>query len=103
MGMVTVIVGSLAFSIGGAFMGKSAGFTRLWPSLIVAVCFVVGAGFVARAVHRGGLSTTYVVGLGIEAMISVAIGLAVLGERLTLSQAAGIGIILIGLVTLKRG
>ena len=58
--MATIIIGSVAFSIGGAFMRMSDGFTRLWPSLIVATCFVVGAGFLAKAVNRGGLSTTYV-------------------------------------------
>lgn len=101
--MVTIVIGSLAFSVGGAFMGLSAGFTRLWPSVVVAMCFVIGAGFLARAVHRGGLSTTYVIGLGIEALISVGIGLALLGERLSGAQTAGIGIILLGLVTLKHG
>ena len=101
--MLTIIVGSVAFSVGGAFMGHSAGFTRLWPSVIVAACFVVGSGFLAKAVYRGGLSTTYVVGLGVEALISVAIGLAILGERLTISQSAGIAIILVGLLTLKHG
>lgn len=101
--MVTVIVGSLAFSIGGAFMGMSAGFTRLWPSVLVAACFVIGAGFLARAVHHGGLSTTYVIGLGIEAVLSVVIGLAILGERLSGLQTAGIAIVLVGLVTLKHG
>jgi small multidrug resistance pump len=101
--MATIIMGSVAFSVGGAFMGLSAGFTRLWPSLVVATCFVIGAGFLARAVYRGGLSTTYVVGLGIEAVISVGIGLAILGERLTGGQAVGIAIILVGLATLKHG
>jgi multidrug transporter EmrE-like cation transporter len=101
--MATVIIGSLAFSVGGAFMGVSDGFTKFWPSVIIAACFVVGAGFLARAVNRGGLSTTFVVGLGIEAVISVGIGLALLGERLTASQATGIAIILVGLVTLKHG
>lgn len=101
--MVTIIIGSLAFSIGGAFMGLSDGFTRLWPSIIVAACFVIGAGFLARAVNQGGLSTTYVLGLGIEAVISVGIGLALLGERLSGAQSAGIAIILVGLVTLKHG
>ncbi len=96
-------MGSVAFSIGGAFMGVSDGFTKFWPSVIIAACFVVGAGFLARAVDRGGLSTTYVIGLGIEALISVAIGLALLGERLTVAQTAGIGIVLLGLATLKRG
>jgi len=101
--MATIIIGSVAFSIGGAFMRLSDGFTRLWPSLIVATCFVVGAGFLAKAVNRGGLSTTYVVGLGLEALISVGIGLAVLGERLTVAQTAGVAIILVGLATLKHG
>jgi len=101
--MATIIIGSVAFSIGGAFMRMSDGFTRLWPSLIVATCFVVGAGFLAKAVNRGGLSTTYVIGLGLEALISVGIGLAVLGERLTVAQTAGVAIILVGLATLKDG
>jgi small multidrug resistance pump len=101
--MATIIIGSLAFSVGGAFMGLSDGFTRLWPSVVVAMCFVIGAGFLARAVHRGGLSTTYVLGIGIEAVISVAIGLTILGERLTVAQTAGIAIILVGLATVKHG
>jgi multidrug transporter EmrE-like cation transporter len=101
--MATIIIGSVAFSVGGAFMRLSEGFTRLWPSVIVATCFVVGAGFLAKAVNRGGLSTTYVIGLGLEALISVGIGLALLGERLTVAQTAGIAIILVGLATLKHG
>jgi small multidrug resistance pump len=101
--MATIILGSLAFSIGGAFMGISNGFTRFWPSVAIAVCFVVGAVFLARAVNRGGLSTTFVVGLGIEAVLSVGIGLALLGERLTAAQTAGIAIILVGLITMNHG
>ena len=101
--MATIIIGSLAFSIGGAFMRLSDGFTRFWPSAAIAVCFVVGAIFLTRAVNRGGLSTTFVIGLGVEAVISVGIGLALLGERLTGAQTAGIAIVLVGLVTLERG
>jgi small multidrug resistance pump len=101
--MASIIIGSLAFSIGGAFMRLSDGFTKFWPSAAIAVCFVVGAAFLARAVNRGGLSTTFVIGLGIEAVISVGIGLALLGERLTGAQTVGIAIILIGLATLEHG
>lgn len=101
--MASIIIGSLAFSIGGAFMGISDGFTKFWPSVVIAACFVVGAGFLAKAVNRGGLSTTFVIGLGIEAVLSVGIGLALLGERLTTAQTAGIAIILVGLVTMKQG
>jgi multidrug transporter EmrE-like cation transporter len=103
VGVFSIIIGSLAFSVGAAFMGHSAGFTRLWPSVIVAACFVIGSGFLARAVRRGGLSTTYVIALGVEAVITVGIGLALLGERLNGAQVAGIAIVLVGLVTLKHG
>ena len=101
--MASIIIGSLAFSIGGAFMGISDGFTKFWPSVVIAACFVVGAGFLAKAVNRDGLSTTFVIGLGIEAVLTVGIGLALLGERLTAAQTAGIAIILVGLVTMKQG
>ena len=101
--MATIIIGSLAFSIGGAFMGVSDGFTRLWPSVIIVACFVIGAVFLTRAVNHGGLSTTYVVALGCEAVISVGIGLALLGEKLTVPQTAGIAIILVGLATVNHG
>jgi small multidrug resistance pump len=101
--MATIIIGSLAFSVGGAFMRLSDGFTKFWPSLAIAVCFVIGAAFLARAVNHGGLSTTFVIGLGVEAVLSVGIGLALLGERLTAAQTVGIAIILIGLVTLEHG
>ena len=73
------------------------------PWDVVVACFVIGAVFLTRAVNDGGLSTTYVIALGCEAVISVGIGLALLGERLTVSQAAGVGIVLVGLATLKHG
>jgi len=100
--LATIIIGSLAFSIGGAFVRLSDGFTKFWPS-VIAACFVIGAGFLTRAVHHGGLSSTYVIGLGIEAVISVAIGLALLGERLSVAQTVGIAIIILGLVAMKQG
>jgi small multidrug resistance pump len=101
--MATIIIGSLAFSVGGAFMRLSDGFTKFWPSVAIAVCFVIGAAFLARAVNHGGLSTTFVIGLGVEAVLSVGIGLALLGERLNAAQTVGIAIILIGLATLEHG
>jgi multidrug transporter EmrE-like cation transporter len=96
--VAALILASMAFATGGAFMKPSHGFTRPGPSLAVAVCFVIGAVLLTRAVSHGGLSTTYVVGLGLEAVASIALGLALLGEHVTLGQCAGIGLILAGLV-----
>ena len=38
-------------------MGISDGFTKFWPSVIIVACFVTGAGFLAKAVNRGGVIT----------------------------------------------
>jgi small multidrug resistance pump len=67
------------------------------------VCFLVGAVLLTRAVERGGLSTTYLVGLGLEAVVSVAAGLLLLGETLTVAQGGGIVLILGGVVAVNSG
>ncbi len=99
--MFEVAVASLAFGVGGALMKWSDGFSRVVPSLAIGLLFVIGAAAMARAVTADGLSTAFVMGLGIEAVISVALGVAVLGERLRPVEWGGIGLIVVG-VTLLR-
>jgi len=94
--MTQVIAASVAFSVGGALMKSSDGFNRLAPSLLVGVLFVVGAALMAKAVSSEGLSTAFVMGLGVEAIVSVAIGAMVLGERMHVTQWTGIALIVIG-------
>jgi len=94
--MVHVIAASCAFSVGGALMKASNGFNRLLPSLLVGVLFVVGAALMAKAVTHDRLSTAFVMGLGVEAVVSVGIGATLLGERMQLSQWTGIALIVIG-------
>jgi small multidrug resistance pump len=101
--MVPLILASVAFSTGGMLMKPSGGFTRLIPSLGVVACFVVGSVLLTRAVHQGGLSTTYVLGLGLEAVVSVAAGLLLLGETMTPTQGVGIALVLAGLITVNTG
>ena len=84
-------------------MKASGGFTRLGPSAVIVVCFVAGAILLTRAVSHGNLSTTYVLGLGLEALVSIAVGLLLLGEHLSGAQASGIVLILAGLAAIRAG
>jgi multidrug transporter EmrE-like cation transporter len=84
--MVPVLLSSLAFGVGGMFMKPSDGLTRLAPSM---------------AVSRGSLSSLYIVGLGFEALVSVALGVFVLGERMTVHQLAGVGLIVAGVCAMR--
>ena len=99
--MIQVVAASVAFSVGGALMKSSDGFNRLAPSLLVGVLFVVGAGLMAKAVANQGLSTAFVLGLGVEAVVSVGIGAMVLGERMHLSQWTGIALIVVGVAVVR--
>jgi multidrug transporter EmrE-like cation transporter len=100
--MLTVLGGSFAFSVGAAFMKSSQGFTRLLPTTIVVLSFLLGAAFLTRAVHTNNMSTTVVVGLGFEAVITVGIGIFLLGDRLTLRQGAGMLLVLVGTALVHR-
>lgn len=97
--MIMVLCGSMAFAVGGAFMKASDGLTRFTPTLVVLISFVVGAGLLTRAVASSNLSTTLVVGLGIEAVLTMIIGFMFLGDRVSLGQAAGM-ILVVGGVAL---
>ncbi len=99
--MVALVLSSIVFSAGGAFMVASDGFTRPAPSAVVLACFVVGAILLTKAVSRGGLGTTYVVGLGLEAVVSVGVATLVLSERFTVAHVVGVFFILTGLVVVR--
>lgn len=99
--MLFVLAGSAMFCIGGAFMKASHGFTHLGPSVVVALTFMLGSVFLSRAVSGQMLSTTLIVGLGIEALGAVAFGVLVLGERLNPSQTGGIALVLSGVALLR--
>lgn len=99
--MIAVVVASLAFGVGGAFMKASDGFTRLWPSASVAALFIVGSVMLARAIRNDGLSTAYVVGLGIEAVVAIGLGLLLFGEHLTVPRVAGLALITVGVAVVR--
>jgi quaternary ammonium compound-resistance protein SugE len=88
-----IVGGSLFFSIGAGFMKAAVGFTRPVPSAAVAVAFLIGSVMVSRAVMTESMSTAIIVGLGIEAVASVMIGMMLHGERV--SPAHGFGMLLI--------
>ena len=84
-------------------MKSSDGFSRLAPSICVIVLFVVGAVLLTRAVQAQGLSAAYVLGLGIEVLVSIGLGRYLYDEHLTPSQIVGAMLILAGVATVRFG
>jgi multidrug transporter EmrE-like cation transporter len=102
-GMASLILASVVFAASGrlheAFGWLHA--ARAEPRRVA--CFVLGAVLLTRAVSRGNLSTTYILGLGIEAVASITVGLLVLGEHMTAPQLMGIALIMCGRVVIHTG
>lgn len=95
-----IIGSSLAFSVGSIFMKSSQGFTRPAPSVIVTACFVLGAFLIARAVRTNALSTAIILGLGMEAVFTLCLGVLLIGDHISAWQGLGIAMVIggVGLV-----
>jgi drug/metabolite transporter (DMT)-like permease len=59
-------------------------------------------GFLAAAYRRGDLSVVYPIARGTAPLLAVAVGIGVLGERLGPAGITGVGLLLVGLLTLQR-
>jgi multidrug transporter EmrE-like cation transporter len=96
-----IVVASCVFATAGALMKSSQGFAANWSSVGVVVLFAAGAVLLARAVHREGLATAWVVGLGLEAAITTGLGLWLYSERLSMFQLAGVVLIVGGTAVVR--
>jgi quaternary ammonium compound-resistance protein SugE len=86
------------FSIG---LKYSQGFTRLWPSVAIAIMIVLSLGLVGVATRSLPMGTAYAVWTGIGAVGTVLLGIVLFGESAALSRLACLGLIVAGIVGLK--
>lgn len=77
------------------------GFTRLWPSVGVAVAMAVSVVLLGLAVRTLPLGTAYAVWTGIGAAGTVVLGIILFGEPATLMRLACVGLIVAGILGLK--
>jgi small multidrug resistance pump len=86
---------------GGVFMKYSRGLTRLLPTLALITVFSAGALIQAWAMLREQLGPSYVVVLGLEAIIAVAAGHLIFGEAMTLKIFTGVLLVVMGIMVLR--
>ncbi|MFJ1810838.1 MULTISPECIES: DMT family transporter [unclassified Streptomyces] len=103
MGYLT-LAGAIAAEVAATTAMKySDGFSRLWPSLLTAVGYVVSFLLLAQTLKTVGIGTAYAIWAGVGTATIAVIGLALFGESLTLTKAAGILLIVGGVVVLNLG
>ncbi len=101
MTLLLAALAAAAYAVGGVFMKHSAGLTQPRPSLAVFALFVAGAALQTLSMRDSLMSSNYLIVLGLEAAIALALGVALLGEGLSLVRAAGVVFVVIGVAILR--
>jgi len=91
-----------AFEIVWAFfMKQSDGFTRLVPSVITIVTMIASFALLSVSMKTLPLGTAYTVWTGIGAVGAFVVGIAVLGEQISIARVIAALLIVSGLILMK--
>lgn len=82
-------------------MKQSQGFTRIWPTIIMAAGMVASFWLLAVAMRTLPLGTSYTVWVGIGAVGAFILGIVLFGEPVTATRLLAAGLIVVGIVTMK--
>ncbi len=96
-----VLAAAISFAFGGVVMKYADGLRNPQPSMVVFILFVLGAALQIVAMRDIELSVTYLVVLGLEAVLSFALGLLVFKESITLLKVVGALIVVLGIIVLR--
>lgn len=93
---------SIAFElVGTTFLMKSQQFSRLVPTLIMAVCYVSSFFFLSQALKTVPLGFAYAMWGGLGIVCTAIVGVVVFRQTLDLPALLGIGLIVSGVVVLN--
>ncbi len=87
--------------IGTSLLKSTHGFTRLWPTLALAVAYVSSFGLLALAVKEIPVGVAYAIWSGLGTAAIMAIGAAFLGEPLSVAKVMGAALVIAGVVVLN--
>lgn len=74
MSWLVLVVSGLFEAVWATALGRSAGFTRLWPTVIFAVAIVISMGGLAYAMRELPTGSSYAIWVGIGATGAVVYG-----------------------------
>jgi quaternary ammonium compound-resistance protein SugE len=101
MAWVLLIVAGLC-EVGWAIGLKyTEGFTRLWPSVGTVAAMIVSLWLLGIAMKTLPVGTAYGVWVGVGAVGTVVLGIALLGEPAHAARLISVGLIVAGIVGLK--
>lgn len=101
MAWFLLIVSGLFETVWALALSMSKGFTRFWPTVTFGVALLISMGGLALALRGIPVGTGYAVWVGIGAIGTAVLGIAMLGEPATVARIACLVLIVAGVVGLK--
>jgi quaternary ammonium compound-resistance protein SugE len=98
---IILIVAGLLEVVWAYYMKQSHGFTRAIPTAITIVASLASFGLLAVSMKTLPLGTAYMVWTGIGAVGAFVVGVAVLGEAVTVTRVIAATLLIAGLVLMK--
>lgn len=97
MSWIILIVSGMFEAVWATALGKSEGFTKLWPSVVFFVALVISMGGLAYALREIPTGTGYAVWVGVGATLTVIYAMIFGGEPVTIIKVILI-LVLIGCI-----
>lgn len=101
MNWFVLLVAGLFEVVWAVGLKYTEGFTRLWPSVGTVTAFLFSIGLLGWAMRDLPVGTAYAVWVGIGAIGTAAVGMAFLGEPMTVARLASLALVAAGIVGLK--
>jgi small multidrug resistance pump len=101
MHWIYLAIAILAEVVATSFLKTAAGFTRLWPTLLVLAGYGVAFWFLSLTLERIPVGVGYAIWSGTGVTLIAVIGWLVYGQRLDAPAIVGMALIVAGVVVLN--
>ncbi|SFI21173.1 small multidrug resistance pump [Jannaschia pohangensis] len=91
----------VAETIGTSALKLSEGFTRFWPSVIAASCFLVALVLLSQVLRTIPVGVTYAIWSGLGIVLIASIGWIAFGQKLDVPAVIGMALIVTGIVVMQ--
>lgn len=98
---VLLALAIVAEVIGTSFLKASEGFTRLLPSLVVGVCYLLAFYFLSLTLRTLPVGVAYAIWSGVGIVLIAAIGWLLFGQTLDAAAVLGMALIVAGVAVLN--
>jgi len=101
MAYLFLMISIMSELLGTSMLKASQGFTRLYPSIMTVVAFVVSFYFLSLSLKTLPLNMTYAIWSGVGTVATALISILIWKEKVSVGSAVGIALIVAGVIVLN--